>query len=356
MTKLLSVLIAFIGLSASAFALPVETENYLITGFSRPCCSFGLDTIGVKLGFSGPIGKDEIGPHSFARKEKKDAVGVIYTCSAGFVDISHLRDNADWSAHIASNLSSWLGSGQEIRARREGGFKTRSVYFPKLSSEELAGLTDEDRDRIAVAITFDMALLHEITTAFPLAVSAPAAFLVYERISSFSVEDAFSNLQGAWLGVKAVRSPAPYDTALDAELAALLEEYGAKSRIRTREAFELVKYDWWTPAFYGRAKNVLRRDFTYAGEVKPHLVPNAPYCWSGNEPVRLEIPDRLSDGSSVHDYYEIRGVLNKKLTRLFKRKGIPVDTVLTQKDFPRIIAALKDRFVEELGPQILSDL
>ncbi|MBA2403590.1 MAG: hypothetical protein H0V66_02375, partial [Bdellovibrionales bacterium] len=64
-------------------------DNYLITGFSRPCCSFGLDTMGVKMGIAAVIAPVELGEHHFARLNKsKDNVGMVYTCGAGFVDVS----------------------------------------------------------------------------------------------------------------------------------------------------------------------------------------------------------------------------------------------------------------------------
>ncbi|HXH74662.1 MAG TPA: DUF4056 domain-containing protein [Bacteriovoracaceae bacterium] len=333
--------------------LSVAADQDIIAEFSRPCCSFGLDVVQKAVGAAGALGNDDLGIHNYARETKKDNVGMMYTCSAGFIDISHLRDTADWSSHIYSKLPVWLGSGKTVRARKEGGFKSRSVFFPVIDSHKLLALKIEDKERIAVAITNSMALLHEIATAFPISVSVPGPlFFVYERVSAFSVEDAFSNLQGAWLGVIAARDERTYNDSMTQILYDTMVKYGAQSRENTLNAYQIIKNDWWTASFYNTTKNVLRRDFTYEGMVTAHLVDELPFCMN-EEPVTLEIPDLLSDGSSVNDYFKIQGEMSARMKRKIKKLNLNLGTVITQKDFPRIIEALKVNFVRELGPQIL---
>lgn len=332
---------------------PKALENYSITGYSRPCCGFGLDILGQFMGLSGALDKERLGEHHFARLNKtKDEVGIVYTCKAGFVDISHLRDNADWSAHAYFNLPNWLGSGKKIQARLEGGFKSRSVFFPELNQEDLDSLTDDDREQIAVSLGFSMALMHEIPTSFNIAVSSPKSVFAFEKTSAFSLEDAFSNLLGNHLGAKAARSSLPYNQAMTEALKSQLVDLEAQSKTNTLSAYALVRNIWWRKVFSSTFNDTLRRDFTYQGVVTPRRIENAQFC-ANVDVKQLSIPNLLSNGKSVHDYYEIRGELTPRLRRYFKRMGVTISEDLTQKDYPAIIEAIKVRFVKKLGHRIL---
>lgn len=326
-----------------------DIDNYVIAGFTRPCCSFGLEPFGRYLGIAGVIGKEDLGQHYFSRLDKKkDNVGMIYTCSAGFVDVSHLRDNADWSGHIYMNLPKWIGSGKEIEGRNEGGFKKRTVFFPKLSKEVIDSLTENDLEEIAVAIGFDYALMHEIATSFKIAVSAPATLISYETSSAFSLEDAFSNLMGNKLGAKAARSSNPFNQEMTTLLDSVMDNIGAQSAQTTLDAYEMVRNEWWIKGFKSKFEHVLRRDFTYEGYVVPRRIANNPFCPTESV-TKLSIPDKLSNGMSVDDIYEARGKMSKKLRRSIRKLGIVIEGDMTQKHYPEIIEAVKKDFTEKLG-------
>jgi len=337
------------GLSSNTLA------NYPIAGLSRPCCTFGIDVLGAVVGVSGVVDKTNLGSHSFARDNGvKDSVGLLYTCSAGFVDVSHLRDNADWSAHVYFNLRSWLGSGKTIFARNEGGFKSRAVYFPQIDQAELSTLNDDDLEKLAVSIGFNLALLHEIPTAFKISVSVPAATIVYERSSAFSVEDAFSNLLGNILGAQAARSPLPYNEAMTLLLKSHLDQIQAQSVENTYKAYELTRNDWWVRSFLTSSTKVLRREFSFQGQVEGQLIPNAPFC-ANTESTKLTVPLLLSNGKSVNDYYEIRGLMNNKLKRNLRRLGLAPKEYLTQSEYPEVIEAIKNLLLSNLGESILKE-
>jgi len=237
---------------------PMALNQYSIAGFTRPCCSFGLDYLGEKFHISGVTDPKQLGPHHFARFGKmKDTVGMVYTCRAGFVDVSHLRDNADWSAHVYFNLKKWLGSGKEILARNEGGFKKRAVYFPKLTPEDLSLLTEDDLALIATSIGFNMALLHEIPTSFNFPVSVPSAVFTNEKSSAFSVEDAYSNLLGNIIGTQAARSSLPYNQAMTEIINSTITELGSQAKPQTLETYDISKNDWWVAGLQSNLNNFL---------------------------------------------------------------------------------------------------
>ena len=329
-------------------------SNYPIAGFSRLCCALGMNTMEVKFGITEVRDRSMLGNHNFGNFNKvKDNVGMAYTCRAGFVDVSHLRDNADWSAHVYFNLKRWINSGKEIIARTEGGFTKRAIYFPTMDDADLESLTEEDLDLLAISIGYNLALMHETATAFKIAVSVPAAFFANEKASAFSAEDAYSNLLGNYLGVAAAKSALPYNQAMTEILDSTLADLGAQSKATTIEAFELVRNDWWIRGMYSSFKHTLKRDFTYQGVVTPRLIPNAQFC-APQAAHTVSIPDKLSNGLSVHDYYEIRGTMNKKLKKGIRKLGVKMDGELNQTDLPDLIEVIKKDFVKQLGEDILN--
>ena len=87
----------------------------------RPCCIFGND-VGVQVGRMKVPGYEvqnvldisELGTHKYnkgtvalqprggERLISDEASGILYTCRGGFIDIAHVRDNADRTFHLVS--------------------------------------------------------------------------------------------------------------------------------------------------------------------------------------------------------------------------------------------------------------
>lgn len=355
-TKIISLLVSlfsFASFASSEGVIFASKKDEKITGFTRPCCNFGNYEVLRKVGVGGILDEKSLGEHYFGRfNKKKDTVGINYTCSGGFIDISHLRDNADWAARIYWGLPEFIGSGKVVEARNEGGFTSRSVFFPKLDQKDVQSLTQEDREKLTIALTFSMALLHEIPTAFDIAVSAPETKIIYERASAFSVEDAYSNLLGAYLGTKAAAGATPYNPAMTQILSETLRDLNSQSIHATKQTYNMIVNDWWTKTVIPGFKNVRKRDFTYRGEVIPRLVSESPFC-QNETPKAIEIPELLSNGKSVHDYFEVQGFVSKKLRRGLMKIGYTnKSSYITQRDFPDIIEVIKADFISKLGHEI----
>ncbi len=312
-----------------------------IASYTRPCCSFANSFLQHKLGLSGLyLEPAKLKSHFYLRKSGSDKVGLIYTCRGGFLDISHLRDNADWTAQVRYNLRAWLEAGLEVSARTEGSFHARSVVFPKLSGEELSALSESDLDLIAVAVGNSMALLHEIPTAFNI-----------QKGSAFSLEDAYSNLLGSYLGVRAVRDPRPYDEAMTAILSSTLADLGALREKDTVRTHKLVKGLWWKDSFSGGFESVLKRDFTYVGSVTPFLVHTAVQCLDAS-PETLPVPAILSNGNSVNSYFKLRGVMKEHFMKKLAKRGVVLPGDLSQDDFPEVIEAIRLDMSSKLGADL----
>lgn len=327
---------------------PEMLKEQKIVETSRACCNFSshpvLDSLGL-FQFADPA---KLGQHSYSQKQK-DVMGITYTCSGGFIDIAHLRDNADWTAHILYHLPQWLGSGETIDARREGGFKARRVFFPKLSPEKLKDLSPEDLSKIAVAMSFGFATLHEVVTGFDIAVSFPVTLVMYERASSFSVEDQYSNLLGGHLGAEAALAKGSYEDEMTKNLDRALKKLSPIGLEESKTLHASLHQTWWQKDLLGRNRMVQKRNYVYSGNILPVPVPKVGVC-EGKELFPLEAPSKLSNGLDVNEFFVIRGETNGLFQRQLEKHGLEPKRVITQKDFPAIIPALQREFAEEFRP------
>src|SRR5690242_13496177 len=72
---------------------------------NRKCfCQFGYGLYIVNIPLfpiTGFVDVDNLGVHSYGEPGKKEHNGTMYTCKGGFVDLSHVRSAADWTAFLA---------------------------------------------------------------------------------------------------------------------------------------------------------------------------------------------------------------------------------------------------------------
>jgi sterol desaturase/sphingolipid hydroxylase (fatty acid hydroxylase superfamily) len=332
---------------ASFEGLEGKLETSKIVEISRPCCNFSPHPLLNKVGLFQIADKENLKTHQYNNIDGRDPIGLIYSCQGGFVDIGHLRDNADWTAKILYYLPSWLGTGKTINGRNEGGFKGRNVYFPVLPEEQIASLTQEDLKKIAVAISFSYATLHEIATGFKVAVSVPQTLVMYERASSFSVEDQYSNLLGAYLGAQAALSSSPYNEGMTKLLNQKLTSLKALSPEETSLLHKKLEGKWWQKDVLARFGSVLKRNFGHRGEVTPTLVSDVASC-ENSSPDSLEVPDRLSNGLSVNDFFRLEANLKNNLVHALEKAHIGQFSSLSQLDFPEIVEKMERWFELEL--------
>ncbi len=209
----------------------------------RACCAFGYD---LKTAVGGDVlptlvpnvaAYYDLGRHAYLQPlENPERNGIVYSCRGGFIDVSHVRDYADWVRWLYLELRPVLGSGVSLSLPAEGGARTLKLR---------AMAAPEDRDalalRLAQRITYDLSLWHELATWYDVR-SVP---IFSEQLSAFSPEDLYSNLVGITLGAEAARAADGYDAAIDRLLAARLLDLEALSPDGTRRAFDAVEGAWW---------------------------------------------------------------------------------------------------------------
>ena len=205
----------------------------------RTCCSFGSELRlaiipGVKVTHIGSL--EKMGPHKYLG-DTKEGNGIIYTKRGGFIDLGHLRDLADWTAYLYTVIRQNQGKGEiHQKMGHEGGNKMLTLTIP-------AHLDSADAILLAGRIAYDLSVWHEIATWF----GASYIPMVTERYSSFSIEDAYSNLLGVTLGMQALQSELPYEEAMTQLLSRTMSDLNAvATETDTYAAMETVRNIWWT--------------------------------------------------------------------------------------------------------------
>ncbi|WP_026464166.1 DUF4056 domain-containing protein [Adhaeribacter aquaticus] len=284
------------------FAKPVNLNSKELSTppprIIRTCCSFGSD---LKLAVI-PVKKvtqisyiSNLGPHQYLGNSK-EGNGIIYTKRGGFIDLGHLRDQADWTAYLYSLILENQKYGKTIhRLGHEGGTKELNLIIP-------ANLTNTDALLLAGRISYDLSIWHEIATWY----GASVIPLLTERYSSFSIEDAYSNLLGVTLGMEALKSDLPYEQAMTELIAKTLKNLEAVSTEEdTQAAMESVHNIWWTrDKRLPSGKILLERQIEVYPSLQPLLLPGTSNGSLATN-FTLNVPEQTQSGEPLIDLYSL---------------------------------------------------
>lgn len=294
----------------------------------RACCAFGSNVgiVGVPFFKLTEItGIEYIGKHRYLG-DRAEANGIIYTRRGGFIDMAHLRDQADWTAYLYILIKHHKGeSNFELEIGHEGGSKRLFLNIPN-------NLSDQNMMVMASHIAYDISVWHEIATWFGI---SEVPFL-RERFSSFSIEDDYSNLLGVILGKEAIESDLPYNEAMTHLIDEKLTELERVDSVsETYDAMEKVLNKWWTRDYKLPHANVtLKRDFSTYSYTYPLLVPKM--AGTIDDACVLELPELTNCDVSLDDLYCLQLKLNMKILYNNYFAGLK-RKVITNKDFPGII-------------------
>jgi hypothetical protein len=294
----------------------------------RTCCSFGtnVEVMGFPNFYVTEItGVENIGAHHYMGS-KEEGNGIIYTLKGGFIDMAHLRDQADWTAYMYSIIITHKGIPDfEIKLGYEGGMKKLHLNVPP-------DFSDANSMNLAGRIAYDLSVWHEIATWY----GASSIPFVPERYSSFSLEDNYSNLLGAIMGIEALKSDLPYEEAMTKLIHdKLIELERVDSVSQTYDAMEKVVNKWWTRNFKFPQSNVLlKREYSNYSTTYPLIVPGL--ASPGGEVYSLDIPKLTDTNYKLEDVY----TLSFRLNGIFHFKNLLLDPhsrTITSRDFLPII-------------------
>lgn len=307
----------------------------------RTCCSFGAEMklMGIPgLKLTEVIGIADLGRHKYlGDKKTREGNGIIYSRNGGFIDMGHVRDQADWTAYLYNLIIENKGTNNFTKELgHEGGLKTLSLKIP-------SDISRKDARQLAGKIAYDLSVWHEIATWY----GASSIPFVPERFSSFSVEDAYSNLLGVTLGMMAIESDLPYEVAMTELILEALDYLGAvETELASIEAMEEVRDIWWTREKKLPSKKILlKRQMEVYPTVKPLLIKSYPTDLTKD--FTLKIPQLTEKGAFLSNYYQLSFKLNQKVPfrKLFPTRK---KRQITQADFPFLINAIeKEIFLQK---------
>lgn len=344
----------------------------------RPCCVFGTD-IGVQIraipmpGYEiqNVLDINELGTHQYNKGSvsaqprgqggliSDEASGILYTCRGGFIDISHVRDNADRTLYFAVQIGRMAASGGAIPITGEGA-ERRIVVRPLDPRLVKAYGFREVVTRLAEWLDFQASIWHEIATWYGWS-STPFS----ERPSAFSPEDLYSNLVGAKIAATIIRrqeasSEIEYNRAVTVLLKEALGKLGPLPKDATRRAFAYVDGIWWDSTKRVPDNQLVRhRNFNIGPSLSPWKLADAGLspvlvadrkefdqaCQGDWAPLRLTVVDRLKDVP-----FRTMATLEIQPGELLVRNGFPLGSKLvTQDDFPSVINAIARAAEAELG-------
>lgn len=295
----------------------------------RTCCAFGTDlkvSIVPFYRYTMLTSVNELGTHHYLGS-KTENNGILYTKRGGFIDFGHLRDIIDWTAYLYNLEKKSQAEGRiALHLGFEAGVKSLVMKIPATEKEE-------DLLTIAGRMAYDLSIWHEITSWF----GASAVPLVSEKFSSFSVEDAYSNLLGSKIAAEAIKSELPYEQAVTEIIKKTLVELEAvQTREESYQAMEDVREIWWTRKKHlPNNKVMIQRQLGVYSTLSPMLVPGKESKTAS--PLSIPVPIATQDGVPLSEFYTLIIDKNNKIPvkRIFPDRK---NRTVTQNDFTNIIA------------------
>jgi hypothetical protein len=304
----------------------------------RQCCNFGYGApvywMPVNMGYITSV--DLLGNHVFYGDDQ-EGNGIIYSNCGGFLDLGHIRDNADLVAFFAWHINQNLGKDTSIVTVREGGKRRINLH---LKDQELS---ENDILLIAQRMSYEMGVWHEIRTYFGVATYWP----VHEKQSAFSPEDNYSNLLGTIVGYKALKADGHYLKNVESEIDSIMNSYGAVSTSEeTRKAMDDVRGLWWRKVSLPSNRFLLAKYFDTYGILEPWVIPSHTKFFEKEAPLEsLQIPKTTTSGISLTDFFtlDIKPVNSIPVKKVVNRKR---NTGISETDFPAYVKWIEQHEIE----------
>lgn len=289
--------------SQASSAWPAMPPQPLPKGL-RPCCAFGYNLHAELLGMPVPFYQldnvayaSHLGQHQYNDKMLAGLAnltglsgennGILYTARGGFIDTAHVRDTADMTVYIFSQLLPRLG--QTFTLDLESELAQRRLAFTAFTPPTDPAERYTLAAWLAAHLAYQVAEWHEIAQWYGFE-SVPG---FSEGVSAFSPEDLYSNLLGARLAVSLILdgqtvSQGVYNAAMGTALSQALMHLGAQPPAMTRFHFDMLDGRWWNSQRRVPEKYlVLHRNFQMGDNRLPTRVPG-----EQSVPQRLTLPHR----------------------------------------------------------------
>lgn len=281
--------------------------------------------------------------------------GIVYTCKAGHIDVTHLRWNADYTRYAIEKTRETLrkkGEGFSFKISLELSKHIIKFSYPEnwddLSLKERERIAEEIAFQVGPYVAFNATVWHEILTWFGVHFTG----FEPEFNSSFSWEDVYSNLLGTQLAVEAMRDTEhTYNEAMTLGIERELRKLGVQPRSTAIYASRKMREKWFTGYLL---VDTIRKNLDIGlddGCVTPILVPDI--C-EGAEPERRLVPTvHVLSKYGFSMKYEIRPQEweRNRILRIVHPDG-EAGTIQPDKHFAAIMDHIRKEAVEEYGYEI----
>lgn len=303
--------------------------------------------------FGSPMGMtfsdpNNLGIHSGnGEKRKNEKTGMLYTCKGGFIDLGHLREGADRTAHLAELTRKNLMAGKTEFSYQiiEPSIYTARITLPgdweKKSEVAKAKIIHEASIYLGQYFAHTSMIWHEIITWY----GYSSTGIFPENISSFSWEDTYSDILGTTLAVEAMLTDSSnFDIAVTRLINRTMKELDVQPPEVAKRAAKQICGEWFTGNMYIFV-DMKKHNFDVGfsdGYVSPLLVPGI--CPDA-EPVACPTPDmkflkRL--GMKLELEIEPKSMERKQIfheINLTEGK----DKMIPKVHFPQILAQISSR-------------
>jgi len=320
----------------------------------RPCCAFGYDLHTELAGLPVPfyqldnvVTVSDLGHHQYNDRMfaglldlaglGSEGNGIVYTARGGFIDTAHVRDTADMTVYLFSQLLPRLGLPFTLTLDNE--LAERRLVFNAFTPPTQPAERYTLAAWLAAHLAFQVAEWHEIAQWYGFQ-SVPG---FSEEISAFSPEDLYSNLLGARLAVSLILNGQTlslriYDAAMDTALVQALALLDVQPDSVTRFHFDMLDGRWWSSQRRVPEKYlVLRRNYNMGDNRLPTAVPG-----EQTPPLCLALPRRWQ-GLDLNALAQLQLWPGEAMARL----PLPA-RYYTQHNFPTLAAFARqqDRIVQ----------
>lgn len=214
------------------------------------------------------VSPQSLGTH----KGFSEGQGMLYTLRGGHIDMAHVRGPADQTKKAYDRAYSCIVNGSKSFTVQPAWERiTNKVEFDypadwdKRPEAERQGIAREIALKVAPVVGYNSSLYHEMLTW-----KGAKFFLIEpEEKSSFSWEDLYSNIMGAWIATKAIEAGGDFNAAFTRLLNQEFERLQVVPKDKAVQITESVRGKWFTSAKLMK-KNM---DSYLDDDISPCIVP-----------------------------------------------------------------------------------
>jgi hypothetical protein len=285
--------------------------------------------LNFRRNFSNP---NKLGKHCSTEKN-----GLLYSCDGGFIDVAHLRKSADWTRILSERTYDSIMAGEKkfnFKLIEQSVYNVRLDYpdgWNNLSYNERRGIAKNVSIDLGEYFSFVATTWHEMLTWF----GWRSVFFVPDFISSFTVDDQFSNFLGSYLASRALRKEGDFNE----DLTRILNEELVKLKVQPRSVASKAE-----KTLTGRIRHF---DVGEDGYMNPFVV-SVGECENGDV-ISYQVPDGdvSEHGFSMGLEIDARCSAGDKMLRVVDKKMIEPKT-----DFAPIMEYVKRQAREKYGFEV----